>query len=295
MVPVQKNRKLPKLINNKKYKIRQNMPKKQFFSNWVLLILLVSAMAFWQAVFIPTTENATCVYFLDVGQGDSEYIRTKEGTNIVIDAGSDARVLNVLQKVMPMADKEIDLLVLTHPDKDHIGGIDDILSHYIVHEIWYNGDNDKSQIFKEVWNAMENEKKDGAEIIVPSKNQTKVFGQDLFSIVYQANNPDDDNANSLVAMFSEGEWDALFMADLTADYESQIVARDIEILKIGHHGSKNATTDWLLNNFKPETAVISVGKNSYGHPTPEVLDKLSDRNITIHRTDKEGTIKICNQ
>jgi len=271
------------------------MMQKQIFSNWVLLVLLVSAMTFWQTVFTPTKINATCIYFLDVGQGDSAYIRTKEGNDILIDAGPDARVLGALQKVMLMGDKEIDLLMLTHPDKDHIGGVDEILNHYQAKEIWYNGDNDKSQTFQDAWRAIQDEKKDGASILSPVKNQTKIFGLNTFSIVYTGQNPDDDNANSLVAMFSEADWDALFMADLTADFESQIAPQDIEILKVGHHGSKNSTSEWLLDNFQPEIAVISVGKNSYGHPTQMVLDKLADRAIKIHRTDKEGTVKICHQ
>jgi len=263
---------------------------------WYLLATLFLANFFiWNSIFIETRNKILTVAFLDIGQGDAIFIEAPNGNQVLIDGGANKSVLRQLSKVMPFYDRSIDVVIATHPDKDHIGGVDEILNHYQAKEIWYNGDNDKSQTFQDAWRAIQDEKKDGASILSPVKNQTKIFGLNTFSIVYTGQNPDDDNANSLVAMFSEADWDALFMADLTADFESQIAPQDIEILKVGHHGSKNSTSEWLLDNFQPEIAVISVGKNSYGHPTQIVLDKLADRAIKIHRTDKEGTVKICHQ
>jgi beta-lactamase superfamily II metal-dependent hydrolase len=127
---------------------------KKVFNNWILLVLLVSAIAFWQAVLTPAADK-TCVWFLDVGQGDAIYIRTQDQHDILIDGGPDDKVLTELSQVIPYMDKEIDLVVATHPDKDHIGGLDEVLESYEVKEIWWNGEQKSSKTFKNFWEAVE--------------------------------------------------------------------------------------------------------------------------------------------
>ena len=277
------------------------MNKRNIFSNWILLVLVVAVFAFWKPIIrsdenTAVRENKTCIWFLDVGQGDSAYIRTQNGKDILIDAGAGNKVLSGLQKAMPFLDKSIDLAIATHSDQDHIGGMDEVLKNYEVREIWWNGFESKTKTFKDFWQAVQSEIGQGALIKIPALFETKIFPDAQITLVYIKDGKfdnKDDNENSLVVELSEGEFDALFMADLPQEFESQISLKDIEVLKVGHHGSKTSTSDWLLDNFKPEKAVISVGKNSYGHPHQATLQKLQKRGIEILRTDEKRDIKIC--
>ena len=108
-----------------------------------------------------------------------------------------------------------------------------------------------------------------------------------------------ENENGLIALFSQDNFDALITGDIPQYAEDRLVSEkaipDIELLVAGHHGSKYSTSEYLLDSLKPETAVISVGENTYGHPTPEVLERLLSRGIDVFRTDTNGNIKVTSE
>lgn len=262
-------------------------------NNWAILVLLVAAVAFGQAIFFrPSTSSQTCVWFLDIGQGDSIYIKTSDQKEILIDGGPDDKVLAQLSKLRDFSDRELDLVIATHPDKDHIGGLDEVLKKYQIKEIWWNGEQKETQVFKDFWQAARQEEAEGALLKTPELFQTKIFDQGQIQVIYGAQTGE-SNERSLITLFTQGETDFLFTADLPFEKESLLPQKDIEVLKVGHHGSKTSTSSQLLDRMQPEYAVISVGKNSYGHPDKIVLDRLSERDIKTLRTDEQGNVGFC--
>ncbi|PIW41004.1 MAG: hypothetical protein COW21_04235 [Candidatus Aenigmarchaeota archaeon CG15_BIG_FIL_POST_REV_8_21_14_020_37_27] len=234
------------------------------------------------------TENLT-VHFIDVGQGDSILIEQNDKF-ILIDCGrSSTKVVNYLRNQGVF---ELEYLLATHPDADHIGGCDDVLENFDVLHVWDNGQTHDTQAYQDYIILAKN--RDYS--VVYRGNKTDYFNMEILSPP-QGLISSDMNENSIVTKLSFGNIDFLFTGDCKSECEQDILNIDIsidsEILKIAHHGSKYSTTDDFLEAVNPDVAVISVGANNpYGHPTQIVLDKLSSRNIKTHRTDIEGNVII---
>lgn len=253
------------------------------------LAVVILAFVLWNC---GRGDDTLTVRFLDVGQGDA--ILISEGSvQVLIDGGKDPkRLLELLGAYMPFWDQTIDAVVATHPDEDHIGGLVGLPSRYVVSEFLQTNEPSQSQVFSR-YQGMVN-KASAIETFAPL---SVVFpnGARLETIY-----PDDginsqhkisSNETSIVMKLTYGEHSFLFTGDLPDTKESELLVGDIEVLKVGHHGSKHSTSDLFLDRITPEYGVVSVGSNNrYGHPTPEVIEKLQIRNIEIFRTDKEGTI-----
>lgn len=277
---------------------------------FVGLILLVGLV--WAAVF-QLPDNHLHLVFCDVGQGDA--ILVIHGPNqILIDGGPNSQVLDCLANNMPFWDREIEMVVLTHPEKDHLNGLIDVIERYSVLQFVVNSvvkDSAGFWRFREAVLAEEMpvySSKSGEQIKIgalvfevfwpqerlgdplvwqPDMTQEKILG--AASVV---GNP---NEASIVLKLSFGDFDALLTGDIGFVTEKKLDLADfgeIEVLKIGHHGSKYSSSEEFLAKVKPELAVISVGKNSYGHPTEEVIKRLSNQAIRLLRTDQEGGIEI---
>ena len=233
------------------------------------------------------------VTFLDVGQGDSSVIILPFGKTILIDTGGLylSRYNISKNKTVPYLNSlgisKIDLLILTHGDYDHIGDTINLLNEIKVDEVLFNNDpfNDtENKIIKVL------DKKN----IKYSKNSwdfKKI--EDLYFL--NTKEYDNENDNSSVIYTELDGYKFMFMADAGIDKEKVILDKynisGIDVLKIGHHGSKTSSSKYFINEIKPKYSIISVGKNNrYGHPTSEVLDTLS--NSKIYRTDLDGSIKI---
>lgn len=242
------------------------------------------------------TDGRLKIYFLDVGQGDAIFIESPTGNQILIDGGPDSKVINELSQIMPVGDRSIDLVVLTHPDADHVNGLVNVLERYDVAGILENPISHSGSGYAE-WNRLKAE----AEISNARSGQMiDLGGGAAILVIYpyvgslpkrQANN------NSIVAKLIYGEYSVLLPGDIEALVEKELAVRSPEIdsdfLKIPHHGSKTSTSEEFLNAATPETAFISVGAdNRYGHPHPTVLDRLDKRGIKYYRTDTDGRIKL---
>jgi len=279
------------------------MPKKIILAFATLLFFL--NVICWKEVFALTSNNNLKVDFLDVGQGDSVFIETPEMHQILIDGGPNSSLLGKLSSLMPFWDKSLDLVILTHPEKDHMQGLIYTLQRYKADYILWTGVK-KSAAEYDAWlKILEKQKKMGAKIIIAESGQEIKAGNVLIDTLYPLENiggkemKNTSNDTCVVSKLIFGKDSFLFTGDISSVAE-KILANSYElanlksdVLKVAHHGSKYSTSDIFLSAVEPEIAVISVGeKNTYGHPTPEVLQKLEKFGIKALRTDIDGDIKM---
>ncbi|MFA5925929.1 MAG: ComEC/Rec2 family competence protein [Parcubacteria group bacterium] len=243
------------------------------------------------------------VIFLDVGQGDSILIQ-KGIKQILIDGGpSGKRELSEIGKYIPFFDREIELVIATHPDKDHIAGLIDVARNYKIDQVLLTGAEKDTDVFKEWKDVLSFNKVN--ELEAWRGTEIKFDGIDM-KIISPPGRVDSDagdaNNSSIVTRLDWGENSFLFTGDIESGAENEILESlsageaggssiDVDILKVAHHGSKHSSSEAFLDAASPEEAVISVGaNNSYGHPTNEVLEALRKRNIRTLRTDEKGDI-----
>lgn len=249
--------------------------------------------------FISYFDNRTKIVFCDVGQGDGAYIRIKNRFDIVIDAGPDRKILNCIGRYMPFYDRTIELAFISHDQKDHFGGFDYLLDRYRIKKVFMPDLETSLQSFKRLKQKMIVKK---TRIQVISAGMNLQIMNDIFFIHWPIGHciAADNNDCSLIFTFKENTFKALFTGDASPKVLNSLSRKSINtvtVLKVPHHGSKNGLTEKFLRLANPTTTVISVGKkNSYGHPSKEILDMLQSHKIKIRRTDKEGDIvfKITN-
>ena len=264
-----------------------------------LLVLNVFA---WQEVFKLNNPEYLQVYFFSVGQGDSQFIETPQGHQILIDGGPNSLVLEKLNKIMPFWDKTIDMVILTHPEKDHMSGLLDVLERYKVDYFIWTGvikNNAENKILAEILEDLK-EKPDSIKIINAYAGIKIKAGDAQMEIIYPLENLvgqeiKDANNTSIVGRLAYRENSFLFTGDISSVIEKKLAGLynlKSDVLKVAHHGSKYSTSDLFLRAVKPNIAIIGVGKNSYGHPTQEVLNRLMNFGSKIFRTDIDGDVKI---
>lgn len=261
-------------------------------------------MIIWFFVF-SKPDGKLNVYVLDVGQGDSIYIRTPTGEDIVVDSGPNKNSLYELGKYMPIGDRTIDLLVGTHNDADHIGMMSEILDRYEISEIWTSGSIHNTDTYEKFIESVGSEVKLGATEKAVMRGDRKTFGGVSLQILAPFENlkdktVDDENNNSIVARLDYNNFCLMLTGDAEKEEEERLISNKsdlfslkCDILKVGHHGSSGSTSEEFLNNIDPDYAIISVAKkNKYGHPAQVVIDLLAKLDIKIYRTDTNGTIRI---
>lgn len=267
--------------------------KKQLVGLIILQLFLVYAL--YNAVL----QNKVSVNFLDVFQGDSIFIETSEGYQVLIDGGPDERVIAQLEKVMPYFDRSIDLVVLTHPDKDHMYGIIDVIKRFKVENILLTDVRDNNAAFFELMGLLQEK---NIRVIYAQKNRDFKLGSLVLDVLWPAElfgykAIPDNNDSSIVIMARGGGFKILLTGDMGINVEKELLENrnlKADVLKVGHHGSKNSSSMEFLNAVKPSFAVIQVGKtNNYGHPHPEVIKNLYRSGVSkIYRTDLNGIIKF---
>ncbi len=270
------------------------MIKKQKIFSALFLILLLFIMSLF---FEFKEQESLFVYYLNVGQGDSILIKSPNGKKILIDGGRDNKVVKELEKVLPFYDKQIDILILSHDDLDHIGGFFDVIKKYNVKKILRSNAQITSEYEKELLSQTQKSNIEvkniswGDKIIIDSKNE-------IYLDVLWPNNMENltnENTNSLVLELIHGENEFLFTGDATIETELFIIKEfgdkiDSDVLKVGHHGSKTSTSQIFLEKVTPDYSILSYGENSYGHPHQEVFDKLEKFGGEIFQTNERATI-----
>ena len=260
----------------------------------VLLTVVVVNILIW-SFFFSLPDKKLHLKFYDVGQGDSIFLETAAGFKILIDGGPDNKVLEYLGKDLPFYSRQIDLLILTHPQADHLTGLLEVIKRYHIKTLWISSAKEKTKLFQE-WDSMLKQSKvattivyQGNRFIFPDKTEIAVLWPKK-EVSYTS----DSNTASAVVQVSFGEFDAI----LTGDADSSVQpfttdGRPIEVFKVPHHGSKTSISEPFVSSLKPAVSIISVGaKNRYGHPSPQVINFLSSIGSKIYRTDINSTVEI---
>jgi competence protein ComEC len=246
----------------------------------------------WSFVAFKPFETDAEAYFLDVGQGDSELVKA-DGANFLIDSGKDQSVIENLEKIIPFYKKRIDIAFVSHGQTDHAGGMFYLLKNFDVGTVIYNGDNTP------LWQNLRRllEEKEIPYVILKAGDSVS-YKENRFQVLWPRSLSEKIgfNDNSMVIKYVNGIFSSLFTADISSKVETELLREgaDIksDILKIPHHGSKYSSSQKFLEAVSSGAAVIEVGKNSYGHPTKEVLARIAEEGTKILRTDLDGIVKF---
>lgn len=276
---------------------------------WKKSILLSLALVVWGAScrFTPSEQPACTFTALDVGQGDAILIQTRDHQDILVDGGPDDSVVDQLSRVLPAGDRDIELMVLTHPHADHVNGLVAVTERFTVHHVLDTGVA-YHQLAYERW--LQLLRHDHVPISTAQAGQQYVIGAAVFDVLWPAldlaGRPIlNDNAaegggvndTSIVLKLACGGSAAMLMGDASGEIEQRILDAGVDVranlLKVGHHGSRFSSSDAFLKAVRPAWAVISVGEgNRYKHPHPTTLLRLEQHVAHILRTDEEGAITL---
>ena len=244
------------------------------------------------------------VAFFDVGQGDSIFIQTPSGKQMLIDGGPNDKVMRGLDKEMPMFDRSIDVVVATHADADHVTGLIPVLEKYKVAHIIESPVKGKTNIFDDLEKHIANE---NADVHVGKIGDVIDFNDGVIATVLYPGVGErgtdavcrgDTNECCVSILLTYLDKNFLFSCDLPSTREGKLIEsgllpHDITVYKAGHHGSKTSSGDQLLSYIKPYYSVISAGKdNRYGHPNIETLERLKKYSKVILSTIENGEVKF---
>lgn len=256
----------------------------------------------------PSASKPLKISFLDIGQGDATFIEFPSGEQMLIDCAVDARILEALGRVMDFYDHEIDYLVVTHPDMDHYGGCVDVLRRFKIKTLIYDGfAKHESEYWRFFMDTVKSLEASGFSFVQAHSEFSWDMGGPRVDFLFPDRDisvqgpppgidPSAGNNASIVIKISYGTQDFLFMADAEYELEQYLVKKygnrlDVEVLKVGHHGSDTSSSQGFLDKVSPEYVVISSGKdNKYGHPSLRVVKRLERVDATIWRTDLQSDI-----
>jgi competence protein ComEC len=266
---------------------------------YVLAGMALVTVLIWYAVFTESRGNVLTVAFLDVGQGDAIYIEAPNGNQVLIDGGANANVLRELSRVMPFYDRSIDIVIATHPDTDHIGGLSDVLERFDVNYIFQSGVEGDSNTYNSFVRFIEREVESGAQRVLARRGQIIVLDEGVeLHILFPDRDVSDieSNAGSIITQLVYGETEFMLTGDSPQAIEKYLVNVDganlrSDVLKVGHHGSNTSSAESFIAAVLPTYAVISAGTdNRYGHPHREVLELFELLESEIFSTFESGTI-----
>lgn len=230
----------------------------------------------------------TEVYFIDTGNSDAILIKGEK--NVLIDGGDNNDEDMLVEYLQKNNITNIDYMISTHNHADHLGGLDQVIDKIPISNLLVsNGDGD-SKTYQDFINAASRKKLAPS---VPLEGSKFDLGNGAFIKIYNTNGGSDTNEESLIVEYTNGKDKFLFTGDAEIETEREVLEllSDVDVLKIGHHGSKTSTSEELLKKVKPEYGVITVGKdNKYKHPHKIAMERLESENIEVHRTDECGSI-----
>jgi competence protein ComEC len=265
----------------------------------IILCLSIITMVVWIFVFAENKPSQILrVIFLDVGQGDAIFIETGDKKQMLIDGGPDLGILEKLGRTMNFYDRYIDIILLTHPEQDHLNGLIEVLKRYDIGAVIMSGIYRDTEQYKEFLEIIMQQ---NIPVYFAQADGIVDFGNDIgLSILYPFENMankeiSNSNNYSVVSKLSYKNFDVLFTGDIEKSAENKLinVKTDLkaDILKIAHHGSKTSSSGNFLKAVDAIMAIIEVGKdNQYGHPHQEVLQRL--KNLLVFTTGDKGNITL---
>ena len=271
-------------------------------------ILLVLVFFVWRSL----PDGRLHVVFLDVGQGDAIFIQTPSGRQVLVDGGpSEMVLLSQLGRQMPFWDRTLDMMILTHPDTDHVTGLVPVLERYQVDTVIFREVGHESEVYEYWLQALQAE---GAMVYSGESGLRLMLDEGLEMVVLHpgaelvGGSARSTNNNSIVTRLTYGQVSMLLPGDIEAQVEHRLVMEEATlastVLKAAHHGGCSSTTHKFLDAVGPAVVVISVGAdNDFGHPCAEVLERLelalsADRmsevegRLPVYRTDEQGVIEV---
>lgn len=268
----------------------------------ISLIFLLTGLFLYQ--YFKFNDGKLHIVFCNVGQGDGIFIRSPKGLDIMVDSGPDDSILNCLSNYMPFWDRSIEIAFLTHPHADHMMGFISIFKRYKVLNFATEELSNDTILYREVGKEIQKSKIKSQNLITGDRFKIsdglsiKVVGPTKEFL--EKTSPggkigESKEFGSLELLISLGSFNALLTGDSQIEGLREALADSfgpIEVFQVPHHGSKYGTDLEILDILKPKLAVISVGKNKYGHPSSIVLKILDELKIPFLRTDKHGDIEI---
>jgi len=275
---------------------------KKIFLGLIGILFLLNIFA-WREVFSLAGPHYLKVDFLNIGQGDSIFIETPNRHHILIDGGPNSAVLGKLAKLLPIFEKSLDVVILTHPDADHLMGLLYVMQKYKIDYILWTGVARDGGNYQKWLELLVKQQRQGSKILIADFNTRIKSGNILIDTLNPFGNLQGTyfnkttNDTGIVSRLIFGNKSFLFTADISSALEKEMIRQKIklasDVLKVPHHGSKYSSSEEFLQAVNPEIAVISVGGNNpYGHPTSEVLQRLQKFGIRIFRTDQGGDVEI---
>lgn len=256
-------------------------------------VMLARAMNDAYKVQPPTIQKELQVHFIDVGQGDSILIKTENGKTMLIDGGKRSAGDKVVSYLRSQGVSTIDIMVATHPDADHIGGLIDVLEQLEVKKVLDSGKSHTTETYLEYLTLIDEKEipfevaKEGS--FVEFDNQVQV------QVLNGLNEGNDNNESSVVLKVTQGTIDFLLTGDASVANEADMVRKynvEAEVLKVGHHGSDTSTSQAFVNAVRPKAAILSYGENNYGHPDSSVVSRLKNAGATLYSTYESGDIVV---
>ena len=269
------------------------------FSFFVIALFVISTYPF-----SPDLNEQLQVTFLDVGQGESAFIVSPDGRSLLVDAGSrtqnmfDAGEMVVSKYLFSHGFKSIDTIIASHLHSDHAGGIPSVVENFSVKQVFVSEAEQEEMIFHDISRICRMRR---TELKVVKENDTiewRKMKATIFNPVIATSKKASQNERSLIIMISYGNVRFLFTGDATTAVEEAMIESEKElecdVLKVGHHGSSDASSDSFLARTDPTVCVISVGEhNQWGHPSREVIDRIERSGSILLRTDRDGAISVC--
>jgi len=266
---------------------------------WVALLAVFAAALLALTASAAWADGTLRIHFVDVGQGDGMVIRSPEGRIIIVDAGPRRGAQPMMSALKVEGAEAIDLAIMSHPHLDHLGGMEAIFREVPPRLFLDPGFDHPSQAYLSLLNQLEALEvpvrlaRAGRTIDIGGASLHVLFPEDDFITGTRS----DPNTNSIVLMLTHGDVRVLLTGDAEVPTEQALLASGADltatVLKVAHHGSRHSTQPGFLARVSPQVAVISCGAgNSYGHPAPELLERLEAAGIEVRRTDTEGTVTL---
>jgi competence protein ComEC len=264
----------------------------------IVLILGLLVAVIWYAALHESRSGKLTIAFMNIGQGDSIYIESPTGTQVIVDGGPDGSVIRELSHLVPFYDRTIDALIVTNPDQDHFSGFVDVMDRYKVKSVFESGTKKDSGGYQALEQKITDEKADHE--LLRRGEVLDIGGGAYIAVLFPDRNVYglDSNPGSLIMQLVYGKTKVMLMGDTVIPVENFVAQLDgaklqSQILKLGHHGSRTSSGDALIAAVHPNVAIVSAGcDNKYGHPHKETLDRLASAHVPYLWTCKEGTIEF---